>query len=171
MSKAAATHAPEAEPVVEAAIREIITLTKITIATVNASPILIKREDCTSEPLVRIAGIARSLKPGVNKTTGESHTALVGEFAATNLSTGQEYTSGLCYLPSGIQDTINSAIQDGQTNIEFCIELRAVKAKNPAGYSYQAVPLTQVAAASPLDKFKKFLTPGPVRPQLAAPAA
>jgi hypothetical protein len=150
---------------------EVVILSKLTLPAMDASPETIKRSDVNQEPLARVGGIARKVSVKVNKQTGDVHQGLSGDFIGVNLRTGKQYRSGILYLPSGIQEQVESALGgDDSPPVEFFIELRAVKAKNPAGYSYIAIALHRPEAVDPLDKFRHLAIKGPIgQPALPAP--
>ena len=138
-----------------------VTLSKISVATINARPTRIQNEPALEfEPLARVGGVATGIKLVANKQTGETHIALVGQFIALSLKTAVTYNSGVLYLPAGIHEQITSAVSaEGAKPVEFMIELRAVHATNPAKFSYAAVALHRPeAVADPLAKFRRFVT-------------
>jgi len=53
---------------------------------------------------MRVYGEAYEAKPGRNNDT------IMGDFRATNLTTGEEFRSSVLYLPRGLQETVVMAI-------------------------------------------------------------
>jgi hypothetical protein len=110
--------------------------------------------------LCLIYGKASGLKHGEDKS-GSIWTALSGDFKGVNLENNQEFRSGKLFLPGGIQDTIEAPLlvaeNDGGKSvvIEFALEIRAVKASNPIGYSYQAVSLIAPVEANDMATLEK----------------
>lgn len=63
--------------------------------------------------------------------------------------------SGVLYLPTGIHERLAEPLkkEDAQP-IDFAIEIYTVKAANPAGYSYELVPLLKPSASDPLQAIR-----------------
>jgi hypothetical protein len=152
--------------------REVQIISKLSVATVNAKPTTIGVPEHGQVRLARFGGIARDLIVKENKATGDFSEGLAGDFIGINLKTGQEFRSGILYLPSGIQEAIASELRDKtvQHEIEFFVELRAQKAANPIGYSYVAVPVYKPEAVDPLAKFRQFMVTTSDTKALPAPA-
>jgi len=73
------------------------------------------------------------------------------------LDTGEKIvvTSGVCYLPSGLQDMIEGAFvaareNDPKATVNFAIDLYGIKANNKAGYSFKAENIVAPTHADPL---------------------
>jgi hypothetical protein len=91
-------------------------------------------------PLMRVIGFAQGLKTG-ESTFGE-WVALLGQFKATNLMTGEIYSSAKCILPDIAQEGIVAALQSGAAKtVEFALDIIAIPAETPTGYQYVAQPL------------------------------
>ena len=118
-----------------------VQITKMSVKGLGCNPGSLK-------PLCQILGKATGVKSGED-ATGRVWSALVGDFLGVNLEDGKQYRSGKLFLPSGIHETIESAVkslpEDGGV-VKFALELRSVKASNPIGYSYQAVSLIPTVA-------------------------
>lgn len=140
--------------------------------------------DKTAVILCRIFGVATGLKSKEDTVRGGVTTAIIGEFEGVNLQEGntnhgKTFRSGKLYLPAGIQEMVESAVsqveKDGGS-VEFALEIRAVRATNPIGYSYQAVPLIKPRENDALSALRASITaqalpPAPAPAQLPAPAA
>lgn len=125
--------------------------------------------------LGRFAGIATDIKQLVNAETGDIQTGLKGSFRAlaTKPGTdgdanakppvpavasepgGEEVTSGVCYLPQGIQAMIEGALTeakatDKNASVRFVLDLFAIPATNKAGYSFDADMVQEAATNDPL---------------------
>lgn len=107
--------------------------------------------------LGRIAGIADGLKI-VKATNGDVHTAITGTFIGVNGETGAQYRSGVLYLPTGIHDLVQNAVDAGLDDdgkplpynaVEFGIDLHSVPSNNLSGYSYEANPVIQAKESDP----------------------
>lgn len=101
-------------------------------------------------------------------------TCLVGDFEAVNLQTQERFRSARLFLPSGIQDIIEVAVQrlgdTGQKDIIFALELQTMKASNKAGYTYRAINLLPPKEADdPMFALRKELEE--LQLQRALPAA
>jgi hypothetical protein len=129
-----------------------------------------------------IVGIVSGLRQTVNNETGDIQTGLKGNFRGVStlnlfeiekdaegndkmkdgkpvmLDTGKviSVTSGVCYLPGGIQDMIEGALaaakeKDAKATVSFGIDLYAVKDTNKAGYTFNADTKVETAERDPLD--------------------
>jgi hypothetical protein len=125
--------------------------------------------DVTSLDVAIIGGIANSVKTKEDTRNGSLYEFIAGTFRAINPETGEEFNSGVLYLPAGIHDLIAEPLrQGGATGLEFMLKLKVVRATNAVGYSWQGELLNEVAEASPLDRL--FQSVADKLPQLAAPA-
>ena len=132
---------------------------KITIRTINVIPAK-SVEVGKSTPIARIFGMASGIKQVVDKVRGDTFESITGQFGAVNLQTGNAYESGVLYLPKGIHDMIEAAVRSipkdaPSSTVDFALEIRVVKADNPAGYSYEAVNLIPAKVVSPLEELRK----------------
>lgn len=124
---------------------------KLSVRTIGCKPEGAPPEN--PKRLCVILGKANSLITGVDKAKDMFWTAIGGSFMGINLETGEKFRSGKLFLPSGIQETIEASVKSmaeevGENGvatgtISFAFEIRSVAAKNPAGYSYQAVQLIE----------------------------
>jgi len=121
--------------------------------------------------LAIIFGEASGIKQVDDPTHGTTHEAIVGRFQANNAETGEMTRSGMLYLPKGIHETITSAVKNAEEGelVRFALEVRAVRADNPAGYSYEAVPLLKPSEHDPLGELAAQLLAG--RETKALPAS
>jgi hypothetical protein len=147
-------------------------VTKMSVKGIGCMPNQ-RPEDGTRLLICRIFGKADGIKVGED-ASGNVWQALKGSFAAFNLQTGQEYRSGKLFLPTGIHETVEAGVlalgenKEGLT-IDFALEIFAVKASNPIGYSYQAVNLMPPTANDELSGIRAMIAEK--RPQLAGAAA
>jgi hypothetical protein len=136
---------------------EVVTLTKMSIKTLNCNPRKAAALPEGSKEAVRlcvIGGKADGVKVGED-STGRPWSALTGSFEGVNLETGEVFGSGKLFLPSGIQESVESVVKHNEGKaVSFALELRAVKASNPIGYSYQAVSLMPAAAVDELSEIR-----------------
>lgn len=123
-------------------------------AGVNPKKIHAAPESQRALDLAVILGEASGIKQVDDPAHGTIHEALTGRFQATNCETGDVVRSGMLYLPKGIHETVTAAVkkaEDGDV-VRFALRVRSVRAENPAGYSYEAVPLLKPEESDPLDK-------------------
>lgn len=108
----------------------------------------------------RIVGIVAGLRQTVDNDTGNIHTGLKGNFRgiSTKEADGKPITvtSGVCYLPGGIQDMIEGALAtakeaDAKATVNFAIDLFGIPATNKAGYSFMAENIVAPQTADPLE--------------------
>ena len=137
---------------------------KISIATVYgkiARAELYKEENGGRLPIMRVVGVATGFKNG--KTirqlpSGEMQEsewiALTGQFAATNLATGQVFRAGKCFLPQSATSLVHGAMQgENVKGVEFAFEVHALRDDDAAtGYVYETSSLIEPDASDPLEK-------------------
>lgn len=139
--------------------------------------------------LGRIAGIVGGFRETLNSDTGEVQRGLKGNFrgmSSRNVTddkgndTGVQIvvTSGVCYLPGGIQEMIEGSLLAAQdvtsggnakATVQFAIDLYAIPATNKAGYSFTAETLVEAAQSDPL-ALLLAQAEGTATPALEAPA-
>lgn len=149
--------------------QEEITIGKLSVRGIGCIPGPAPKDN--PKLLCIILGKASALVNGVDKLTDREWTALKGDFLAVNLATNERFRSGKLFLPAGIHESIEERVrqlQDGGL-VKFALQLRSVEAKNPAGYSYQAVTLMPIETENDSLSDMKALITG-TQPQLAAPA-
>jgi hypothetical protein len=106
--------------------------------------------------LGRIVGMISGLKQTVNNETGDIQTGLKGNFRGISSVDGlAAVTSGVCYLPGGIQEMLEGALasakeNDAKATVTFAIDLFAIPATNKAGYSFKAENIVEAEASDPL---------------------
>lgn len=107
--------------------------------------------------IARIFGIANGIKV-VKAPNGDIFEALKGNFEAYSLEDGVVLTSGILYLPTGIHDRVLAQLKDADegTSIQFGIELAAIPASNPQGYSWKATAKVKQDRADPLAELRKM---------------
>lgn len=140
-------------------------LPKISPSTIGCNPEIAK---INGEPatLARLRGICKGtvLRVIPSQTKGgadQEFIGIVGSFEAVNLETGEVFQSGVLYLPGGIHEMIISVLQgmpeDEAAEVKFIVDLIAVPAKNPRGYSWQVRPVVEMALAhDPLDELREM---------------
>jgi hypothetical protein len=165
---------PETQAAPETQEKETIIITKMSVKGINCKP----TGTNPATPLCVMYGRATDVKTGENKD-GTIWSALTGSFEAVNLQTGDIYKSGKLFLPGGIHETVESAVRglkqaekEGSTSVavEFALEIRSIEAKNPIGYSYQAVNLRPARATDELDPLRKAILESRQKRQALPPA-
>ena len=144
---------PMKENVAETASAEF--LTKLTLKGIGCNPRIAATEN-KKVALARIYGVATGIKTKVDPK-GDVFEAIEGSFEAVNLKTGEVYRSGLLFLPGGIHETLTGSLKkggDGAT-IRFGLEVSAIPASNPIGYSYSARSLIPDAGDDLLADMRK----------------
>ena len=142
MSTAQATPQPTAQATPQP--KEEAIISKMSIKGIGCKPTGGDPKDA-SKPnvLCVIAGKANGIKMGED-TNGRVWSALTGTFWGRNLATDETFRSGKLFLPSGIHETVEAAIKslpEGGGQVKFAMKFQSVEAKNPIGYSYQAINL------------------------------
>lgn len=104
-------------------------------------------------PLCRMYGTASGSKVGVSDF-GE-WTALTGQFRGLNLSTGETFDSGICFLPDVANDMVLGALNSGATAVDFAFDVGVVLDEDSAtGYVYRASPVLQ-EEANPISRLEE----------------
>lgn len=151
-------------------------LPKLSIKTLGANPkeaTVAEGEPNKSVFMCRIMGIARGIKAAVGQD-GDPVFGLTGQFEGQNAK-GASYSSGVCYLPSGIQELIQDPLEaainagDKTAAITFTMDLFAVTATNKAGYSFRAELLSDAEREDPFKALRAAAASKPL--PIAAPTA
>lgn len=129
-----------------------------------------------------IGGVVTGFKETVDDDKGEIYRGLKGSFKGVSVKADPdgviiENRSGVCYLPGGIQDMIESAWNvatdvtnggDAKATVSFVINLFAIHATNKAGYSFEADNLIAASKIDPLDALLERAKPQGAIPSLEA---
>ncbi len=146
-------------------------VSKITMKTIGVKPAAHATDKGT--PIAVVFGTASAIKDVVDKIRGDVYHALVGEFEAENLETGETFRSGVLYLPAGIHDMLEGSVKklESETDfVQFALQILAVKATNAAGYGYQAKSMIPSRTVDPLTEMRAVLS-GPTLAALPASTA
>lgn len=121
-------------------------------------------------PVMRVMGIANGFKTGTSDNG--DWIAILGQFAATDLSTGEIARSGQCFLPISATGLVHAALRaEGVQHVEFAFDIVAVLDESSAtGYIYETHSLIAPKEDDPVTKMMAALSAIPL-PQLAAPKA
>lgn len=153
-------------------------ISKITVRDcgANAAAVLAMPGENARAPLIRVYGIARSIKEVKSKErlTGDVtiHKAIEGSFRAVNMTTGERYASGLMYLPGGVHELLIDPLERAKENndnaeIQFGFDIFGRKSSSPAGYGYVAVMLGEdPAEVNPITELEARLAATPGAPVL-----
>ena len=129
-------------------------LRKLTIKTAGLDIATIKAalKDSAKIEILSIVGTSSAARPGVTQL-GE-FLELSGNFAATNLVTGEMFSSGKCILPNFISLQLGDAISQAG-DVEFGLVLIAVKnEKSVTGYQFEMRSLIET---KPTDKMAALM--------------
>lgn len=144
-------------------------LRKITIKTVGFDAKTIKAtvDEQDKAALIRVAGIVNAAKPG--QTDKGEFLALIGEFSALNLQTGEQFSSGKCILPNFIADQFGAVLQQHGT-AEFGLEIGAKKDDSAVtGYTFTVRPLVESKSSNRMQELIQTISAE--APALPAPSA
>jgi len=113
--------------------------------------------------LFLVGGIANKVKTG--DSLYGTWTALVGQFEATNIDTGEVFVAPQCFLPEPMNGMIAASLEqvdkDGKrinSSVQFAIEVGVKKADNQIGYEYTAKEIMKSDAADPLASIRDVIT-------------
>ena len=108
------------------------------------------KEGESQRDLYQVVGVASGKKSGTSDY-GE-WASLTGNFAAINLDTGEEFRSGVLFLPDVALDPILGQLSMGAHAIEFGFTISIVEDDESAtGYVYTATPLIEPDENDPLE--------------------
>lgn len=130
---------------------------KITVSAIGCKPGLVQTlpEGENELPLARLYGKLNEVRTQTDKDKGVTYTFFVGSFEAINMQDGEVYRSGKMFLPKGISELVEAAVnKNPNAAIGFAFELRAVKANNPAKYSYKVLALVNPEAVDELAQLR-----------------
>lgn len=118
---------------------------------------LVMKDKDQSHALMRVVGIASGISTG--EGDNGPWTGLKGQFRATNLVTGEEFSSGKCFLPNIAQDMIVGALMAETSNaVEFAFDVSAIFDETAAtSYVYSAESLIPPTENDPLAMLYKGL--------------
>jgi hypothetical protein len=149
-------------------------LRKITIKTAGGFSIARIKEvmeaaklaEGASVDLLKIVGISTSAKTG--QTDKGQFTKLMGEFAATDLTTGAMFQSQQCILPEFVGGVLGAALAGNSSGVEFAFKIGARrKDTSVTGYEFVVLPLMESKST---DRMQALLALAGIDPT-AKPAA
>ncbi len=116
-------------------------------------------KDKENEHIVaRIIGIASGIKTG--EGDNGPWTGLTGQFKGVNVLTGEEFRSGILFMPSVAQDMVVGALMGDTKAVEFGFDITAKYDEESAtSYVYGAVPLFESSESDPLSMLEAKATP------------
>lgn len=119
-------------------------INKITIKGIGCKPQAVTAmADGAVHTMCRIYGVLNKVQEKESMVNpGSMEVALLGEFEAVNLETGEVFRSGKLYLPGSLSDILRSNLdkykdEEKTATVQFAFEIATVHASNPIGYSYQ----------------------------------
>ena len=108
--------------------------------------------------LYQVVGIASGKKTG--ETDYGPWCSLTGNFAAVNLTTGEQFRSGVVFLPDVALDPILGQLDSGATAVEFGYTISIIDdADSATGYVYTATPMMEPDQNDPLEKLTSQFNP------------
>lgn len=128
-------------------------LKKITVKEVYGVPLLKDIPEGEMLPLIKVAGFAQGVKEG--ESTYGQWKALLGEFAAVNLKTGEIFHSPVAIVPSAfgemlIQQTQAALHQDATSRVKFAVEIGVqISKRDPNKYEYVVTPVQEPDTVNP----------------------
>lgn len=135
---------------------------KLSVATVYGKIDVKKLVNAPGErlELFTVLGLAVGQKTGIS-SYGD-WTALLGQFEATNLETGETFSGPSLFLPSVALTSLQVAMMaEGSRGVEFAIKVCAVLSKSnkpgAAAYEYTWEPLIPPDANDPVTRLKARL--------------
>src|SRR5690348_2896560 len=142
---------------------------KLSCKTLGCNPAMVKTLPQTETKLAiaRIYGTCTGVGVQEDKEQGKAWTFLKGNFEGINMQDGTTLRSGKLYLPEGVSQLVEQTITEIQQRdgvkavINFAFEIRAVKANNRAGYSYEAAQLVKPEQDDPLEALRKLVKQAP----------
>ncbi len=148
-------------------------LTKMSVKTIKCKPKMAAADlDNKQLWIARFTGIARGIKEAIGND-GDTVYGLTGNFKGRNIETGDEFTSGVLYLPSGIQESyleqLDTLLQkDKNSSLILGLDVYAEPSASKAGYGYSARQLIQ-GEADPFAEVNALLSAAKDIPALPAP--
>lgn len=129
---------------------EMRLLKKISVSTVCG-----KIEDKTERALLHVYGVTHGVKQG--QSDYGPWISFVGNFAAVNLETGEEFRAGKLFLPEIAEIMLHSQLAEADS-VQFAFEIGIIESKKSAiGYEYTVKPLVKPQENDPLLAMKKQL--------------
>ena len=107
--------------------------------------------------VARILGIATGIKTG--EGDNGPWTGLTGTFKGVNVTTGEEFQSGVLFMPNVAQDMVTGALMADTKAVEFGFEITAKYDETSAtSYVYSARPLFESSESDPLKMLEARMT-------------
>lgn len=133
---------------------------KLTLADIGAPALILAQPpDQPTFFLGTLIGIASGFLERSSADKTETFEGLTGQFRSVPANPVlDELESGILWIPTAFHNLIADKLRDAKTKdpaatISFAFEVTTVRAKNPAGYSWDLRPLMDDVASNPLDRF------------------
>lgn len=139
-------------------------VSKLTVKTLGCKPAAVVGlpDGKNKLAIARLYGKADDVRVQENKEDpANSWTYFVGNFEGINLQDGTVLRSGKMFLPKGVSEAVETAVRTAKTkndSVSFAFEIRAVKASNRIGYSYEAVVVKSPEAEDQLKDLRLLVT-------------
>lgn len=126
---------------------------------------LVVNDQGKTHELFQVYGIANGTRTGQNKfddaKEGERDsgwTALLGQFRATNLITGEVFDSGVCFMPNYVTDAVAGKLGPDTDGVEFAFTITAkFDGKSATSYIYGAIPHIEPTEDDPLERMARAI--------------
>jgi len=128
-------------------------LKKITVKEVCGVPLLKDIPEGEILPLLKIAGYAQGVREG--ESNYGPWKAIMGEFAAVNLKSGEIFHSPVAIVPSAygellVQQTYAALHNDATSRVKFAVEIGVqVSKRDPNKYEYCVTPIQEPDTVNP----------------------
>lgn len=145
--------------------------TKITLKDIG-EPAKVKTLPAGQERYVLgvLLGIATDFVERQSPDKSETFEGLAGQFRVVPAegSDTEPLESGVLFIPAAFHNMVAESLKaakatDPAATLNFAFEVASIRANNPAGYSWEMLPLIENAAENPLDKLVASI------PQLTGP--
>lgn len=145
--------------------------TKITLKDIG-EPAMVKTLPAgeTKFVLGTLIGIASDFVERQSADKQQTFEGFAGSFRVVPAdgTTTEPLESGVLFIPAAFHNMVADSLRAAKANdkaatLSFAFEVASIKAENPAGYSWELLPLIDSAVENPLDKLVSSI------PQLAGP--
>ena len=124
---------------------------------------IVMKDKNKEHALMRIIGFANGTREAKSREPGDDgekilSTGLVGEFEATNLQTGEVFSSSVAWLPQMAVDLVSGRLGDGNDRVGFAFDVGAVySTKAATSYEYTVRPLIESKPSDAMAELQKQL--------------
>jgi hypothetical protein len=146
-------------------VQEVEITNRLSLKDLGCNPKEVKKlpENTPKLRLAIIFGAVNRVGYQEDKNQGKSNTYFIGQFEGMNLQTGETLSSAKLFLPQGASDALEGRVLDVQSkrgkgsSVQFAFEIRAVKADNQSGYTYETSALLKPELADPIAAVRELV--------------